>query len=171
MAGRNAKRFPSTRSQTISIESRPVSCWINLCTAFKTASNWTSTFTQAGPLENKLSDGEAETFCAAAEQPDTLGCVLGMANSTDIAVTDFIGVPGIFQRELLRQLRRQYAKENDAISDSIANLTIDWINGQFVPSYASKDLVKSALLRSWRAEQCVELWLCDDERKQFLHSL
>jgi hypothetical protein len=39
------------------------------------------------------------------------------------------------------------------------HVSIESLNGiVFVPSYASKDMVKNALARSWKNEKRVEIW-------------
>ena len=106
-------------------------------------------------------DDEAETVCITAERQDRLGCMFEVRNNGDIVVSDFHSIPGVFNRALTK-----YKDANGRL-----RVAIDAINGQFVPSYASVEMVKSAINRSWKADQRVEIWLCDDERKQWVHSL
>jgi hypothetical protein len=110
---------------------------------------------------DSLSDDEAETVCIAAERQDRIGCIFDMCKNGDIVVSDFRTIPGVFQRAMTRY--------RDEIP--IMCMAVDSINGQFVPSYATKEMVKSAIARSWKSDQRVEIWLCDDERKQWVHSL
>jgi hypothetical protein len=120
-------------------------------------SAWKSHFSAA----KEFSDDEAETVCVTADRPEDLGCVLDVANTNDIVATNFCAVPGPFQRAL--------DKYKDADTRQM-HVSIESLNGQFVPSYASKDMVKNALARSWKNEKRVEIWLCDDERKAWVHS-
>ena len=107
-----------------------------------------------------FSDNEAETVCVTAESPDRLGCTLGQEEQEGVVVTDFLAVPGVFQRAMLH-----CKDEHNGIQ-----VSIDSINGQFVPSYATIDLVRNALNRSWKDSDSTVLLLCDDERKNWLYS-
>jgi hypothetical protein len=113
-------------------------------------------------------DDEAETVCIAAERQDRIGCLFHMCKNGDIVVSDFQSVAGLFQLALARY--KDHATTNNGKNTTMC-LAVDSINGQFVPSYATKEMVKSAIARSWKSEQRVEIWLCDDERKQWVHSL
>jgi hypothetical protein len=96
-----------------------------------------------------------------------------MCKNGDIVVSDFQSVPGVFQRALTRYSKdgHHHADSNNGSRLVPMSMSVDSINGQFVPSYATKEMVKSAIARSWKSEQRVEIWLCDDERKQWVHSL
>jgi hypothetical protein len=120
-------------------------------------SAWKSHFSAA----KEFSDDEAETVCVTADRPADLGCLLDVANTNDIVVTNFCTVPGPFQCAL--------DKYKDADTRQM-HVSIESLNGQFVPSYASKDMVKNAFARSWKNEKRVEIWLCDDDRKAWVHS-
>jgi hypothetical protein len=115
-------------------------------------------------------DDEAETVCIAAERQDRIGCLFHMCKNGDIVVSDFQSVPGVFQQALTRYKNHATTHSNGTKMPMMC-LAVDSINGQFVPSYATKEMVKSALGRSWKSEQRVEILLCDDERKQWVHSL
>jgi hypothetical protein len=109
-----------------------------------------------------LSDLEADTICITVESPDRLGCVFDMLPNGDIVVADFHSVPGVFQRALSKH----------ADTKGRVNLAIDSVNGQFVPSYATLQIVQNGLKRSWKSEQQqVDLWLCDDERRDWIRAL
>jgi hypothetical protein len=116
-------------------------------------SRWTAT-------SREFSDSEAETICVTAESQERLGCLLDQVNKTDVVVTDFEPVAGVFQRAMA------------ICKDDHGNicLSFDSINGQFVPSYATVEIVRNALNRSWKTGQSVELVLCDDELKKWLLS-
>ena len=107
-----------------------------------------------------LSDDEADTMCVTVEHPSQLGCVLEATKVHDIVVGDFVAVPGIFQRALSKYT-----------ADSASPLAIDSVNGQFVPTYATKDMVRNAIQRSWKADSRLELWLCDDVNKHWIHAV
>jgi hypothetical protein len=120
-------------------------------------SAWKSRFSAV----TEFSDDEAETVCVTADRYADLGCILDVANTNDIVVNEFFAVPGPFQRAL--------DKYKDVDTQQL-HVSIESLNGQFVPSYASKDMVKNALARSWKNEKRVEIWLCDDDRKAWVHS-
>jgi hypothetical protein len=112
-----------------------------------------------GQSEN-FTDSEADTFCVTSDTQGQIGCILEQVNRTDIVVTDFLAVAGVFQSSL--------AHCKDATGEIC--LTIEAINGQFVPSYASAEMVKNALVRSWKSDASVDLMLCDDTLKNWLFS-
>lgn len=120
-------------------------------------STWKSHFSAS----KEFSDDEADTICVTANNYAELGCIFDVANTSDIVVTNFCAVPGAFQSSL--------GKYEDAATGQI-HLSIESLNGQFVPSYASKDMVKNGLARSWKNDKRVEIWLCDDDRKAWVHS-
>lgn len=107
-----------------------------------------------------LSDVDVETICITATSHARLGIMLENTDGSDVVVSDFLAVPGVFQRSL------------ESCKDQSGNvcLTIDSINGQFVPSYASADMVRNALGRSWKGEDAIDLVLCDDDLKQWISS-
>jgi hypothetical protein len=111
-----------------------------------------------------FSDSEAETICVTASSHDRLGILLTQLENGDIVVSDFQGVPGIFQQALER-----CKQKNGRI-----NLAVESINGQIVPSYSSIDMVRNALSRSWSTgiseATLLEMAFCDDELKQWLTS-
>ena len=105
----------------------------------------------------------SETVCVAAESFNQLGIVLETMNYTnDIVVKDLEAVPGPFQAKTKR-LKDPQTNE--------LHLSIDAINGEFVPSFATPQMVTSAMERSWKAQKHVNILFCDDERKEWLHSL
>lgn len=120
----------------------------------------TARWTTGSPGE--FSDMEAETICITVETPDRLGCVFEMLDNGDIVVKDFMAVPGIFNRALT----------NHADQKGRLFVAVDSVNGQFVPSYATTQMVHNALKRSWNSDQRqVDLWLCDDEKRDWIRSL
>lgn len=108
-----------------------------------------------------ISDFDADTICVTCTSQNQLGCILDTESNGDIVISDFSSVPGVFHAGLSKY------EENDGKY----HLAIDSINGQFVPSYATKDMVMNALKRSWKNEGRVEIILCDDAKKEFVHSL
>jgi len=119
-------------------------------------STWSSHFSAA----KQFSDDEAETICVTVERFADLGCVFELLN-TDVVVNSFCAVPGAFQDALGRY--------KDSTSNRM-HASIDWLNGQFVPTYATTHMVLNALTRSWKKDKRVEIWLCDDDRKAWVHS-
>jgi len=122
----------------------------------KAGSRWS-----AQPNGDGFSDFEADTICVTCTSQSQLGCILDTEDNGDIVISDFNSVPGLFHSSL--------SKYQD--NDGKFHVAIDSINGQFVPSYATKDMVMNALKRSWNNEQKVEIILCDDGRKHFVNSL
>ena len=109
---------------------------------------------------DEFSDSDAETICVTASSQDRLGILLSQMDNGDITVSDFQGVPGIFQRAM-----EKYKRKNGKL-----NLAVESINGQIVPSYSSIDIVRNALNRSWTNSETTLLTLCDDEQKKWLMS-
>jgi hypothetical protein len=105
-----------------------------------------------------LTDSEADTFCVTSDEQEQIGCILEQVNRTDIVVTDFLAVAGVLQRSL--------AHCKDTTGEIC--LTIEAINGQFVPSYASAEMVNNALVRSWKSDASIDLLLSDETLKNWL---
>lgn len=104
----------------------------------------------------------AETIAVAAENFGELGCIFENKNGTsDIVLTDLFAVPGPCQNQMA-----PYMDPSGRV-----HLSFDSINGQIVPSYASIDMVKNALHRSWKDTGMMEVVFCDDERKAWVQSL
>eukprot|EP00934_Nitzschia_sp_Nitz4_P002390 Nitzschia sp. Nitz4//scaffold206_size41850//33575//38100//NITZ4_007428-RA/size41850-snap-gene-0.6-mRNA-1//-1//CDS//3329541583//2385//frame0 len=112
--------------------------------------------------EQQIAMESSETMCVSAEEYGQLGVVLDMKGYTDIVVKDLEAVAGPFQL----QLRPLVDAETDMI-----HLSIDAVNGEFVPSFASPQMVKSAMERSWNSDGRVEVTFCDDELKQWMQTL
>jgi hypothetical protein len=117
----------------------------------QTASRW-----MASP--QGISDSEVETICVTAESYKRLGIKLDNVNRTDVVVSDFQAVPGVFQRSMYGCVD----------SNGTICLAVEAINGQFVPSYATAEMVRNALGRSWKGGESIELVLCDNELKSWL---
>ncbi|GAX24737.1 hypothetical protein FisN_4Hh295 [Fistulifera solaris] len=107
-----------------------------------------------------LRDDEAETICITAESSDRIGCLFDQADSGDIMVRDFHGVPGLFHRYFVSCI------ENDLQLP----LSIESLNDELVPSYATVDIVRSALKRGWNSDSSVTMQLCNDRVKDWLYS-
>lgn len=122
----------------------------------KSGSRWTSK-----GEDEPISDFEADTICVTCENQQSLGFILDTTAHGDIVVTDFNSVPGVFHSAL--------SKYQEV--DGKFHVAIDSINGQFVPSYATKEMVLSALTRSWNADRKVDIILCDDGRKKYVQEL
>jgi hypothetical protein len=116
----------------------------------------------ANPKNEEISAESAETTCVTAEAYEQLGLVLDIQGFSDIVVKDLEAVPGPFQ-QLTIGFKDSATKQ--------VHLSIESVNGEFVPSFANTQMVKSAMDRSWKSENRVEVLFCDDERKQWVHSL
>ena len=113
--------------------------------------------------DNQFTMDSAETICVTAEAYEQVGAILDMrTNHSEIVVTDFEAVPGPFHSIMKKYADRQTGRHH---------FSIESVNGQFVPGYATTKMVSSAMDRSWKSDNSVELLFCDDERKQWTHSL
>jgi hypothetical protein len=119
-------------------------------------SRWTKA-SQAAPLQVE----SAETIAVAAERYGELGCIFENKDGPDIVVTDLFAVPGPVQTQMAPRMD----------TDGKVHLSIDAVNAQFVPSYATVDIVKNALKRSWVSTGRMEILFCDDARKDWVQSL
>jgi hypothetical protein len=128
--------------------------------------SYTSYFVSSPKTSDAFGDAfgmdAAQTICVTAEKYEQLGCILEMCSNGDIVVNDLTAVSGPFQA-MMKNLKDEQSGR--------FHLSIESVNGQFVPGYASPQLAKSAMDRSWKSENRVELILCDDERKEWIHSL
>lgn len=117
----------------------------------------------ASTRSNEITMETSETVCVAAESFDQLGLILEAENRTnDIVVKDLEAVPGPFQAVA--------SKFKDPQTNQL-HLSVESVNGEFVPSFASAQMVTTAMERSWKAQDHVEILFCDDEKKEWLHSL
>lgn len=116
----------------------------------KLSSRWSSSY--------ELKDDDATTICVTADSLEGLGCIFDLTNRTDVVVSDFEEVPGVFQQKVV-SIRNE-------IGD--CSYSIEAIDDQFVPSYATKNIVHNAISRSWNHQGTVKLSLCDDELKDWL---
>jgi len=118
-------------------------------------SRWTAT------TKSTFSAESAETICVTADSFEQIGCVFESSWNLDIILSDLFAVPGPVQLGM-----KKHIEKNGTIE-----LAIESINGQFVPSYATESIVMNAMKRGWHSEGKVELVFCDDERKEWVHSL
>jgi hypothetical protein len=119
-------------------------------------------FGGGGNKEEVIAMDNSETICVSAESYDQLGLVLDMTGYWEIVVKDLEAVPGPFQ-----MLTNTFAdKESGTI-----HLSIESVNGEFVPSFANPQLVRSAMERGWKSDARVEVVFCDDERKVSIQGL
>ncbi|KAG7373046.1 hypothetical protein IV203_033770 [Nitzschia inconspicua] len=123
---------------------------------------WTSVLLGSGP-ERPLSMETSETICVTAEHYDQLGLELEQKEYNDIVVKDLAAIAGPFQMATSVLL--------DADTESYSHLSVDSINGEFVPAFATTQMVKSAMERSWKSDGRVEVIYCDMERKKFVMDL
>ncbi|KAL3944701.1 MAG: hypothetical protein SGBAC_001216 [Bacillariaceae sp.] len=123
---------------------------------------WSAMIGGGGPKSTAITMENSETVCVAADAPEQLGLVLETLNASDIVVKDLEAVPGPFQSLAARLKDRQTKKLHQAI---------DAVNGEFVPSFASPQMVASAMGRSWKSQGSVAVMFCDDERKKWVQSL
>jgi len=125
--------------------------------------SWSNSSRKAEAMQ--FEDEEAETTAVSIERLELLGCVFDVAEGTaaDVIVTDFYAVPGFFQTTMMPL--------TGPSGHRMKKLAVESIDGQFVPSYASKDMVLNAMKRSWSKEKKVEVLFCDDELKTWLHEM
>jgi len=124
--------------------------------------DWASALLGAAP-EQAIQMDTSETICVSAECYEQLGLDLELKAYCDIIVKDLHAVTGPLQ--LATQRLR------DPQTDTYNHLSVDSINGEFVPSYATPNLVKSAMERSWKSEKRVEVTYCDNDKKKFIFDL
>jgi len=123
---------------------------------------WTSTLLGSAPHE-AISMETSETTCVTAEFYDQLGLELEVKEYNDIVVKDLTAIAGPLQisTESLR----------DPHTEAFDHLSVDSINGEFVPAFATTQMVKSAMERSWKSEDRIEVTYCDNDRKKFIFNL
>jgi len=124
--------------------------------------DWTSSLLGSAP-EKAISMETSETICVAADFFEQLGLDLEVKAYSDIVVKDLQAIAGPFQLSTQR-LR-------DPQNDTYNHLSVDSVNGEFVPSFATPNLVKSAMERSWKSEKRVVVTYCDNDMKTFISSL
>lgn len=115
-----------------------------------------------GQKEEQIEMSNSETICVSAESHEQLGLKLDMKNYSDVVVKDLAAVPGPFQI-----LANTFADKGTGT----VNLSIESVNGEFVPSFANPQLVRSGMERAWKNENRVEVVFCDDERKVWIQGL
>jgi len=124
--------------------------------------DWASTLLGAAP-EKGVEMENSDTISVSAESFEQLGLELEVKAYCDIVVKDLRAITGPLQLATLR-LR-------DPATDTFNHLSVDSINGEFVPSFATPNLVKSAMERSWKSEKRVEVTYCDNDMKKFIFNL
>lgn len=122
--------------------------------------DWTSTLLGVAPQES-ISMERSETICVSADFYEQLGLDLELKANSDVIVKDLRAVEGPFQ------LSTKSLCQNNTYD----HLAIESINSEFVPSYATPNIVKSAMERSWRSEKRVDITYCDTDTKNFVLSL
>ena len=128
----------------------------------RTGSNDRSWYSSGSPRKEELSMNSAETLCVTADSYEQIGVVLDTSGFSDIIVKDLKAVPGPFQ----------YSSNvlKDPQTQSF-HCSIESVNGEFVPSFATTKVLINAMDRSWKSQNRVEIVFCDDERKSWVHSL
>ncbi|VEU37476.1 unnamed protein product [Pseudo-nitzschia multistriata] len=126
------------------------------------ARDWTSTLLGT-PTKKEIQMENSDTICVSADSYEQLGLDLELKTYSDIIVKDLKGIVGPLQLSTQR-LR-------DPQNDTYSHLSVDYINGEFVPSFATPHLVKSAMERSWKTEKQVEVIFCDNDMKKFVLNL
>ena len=122
---------------------------------------WTASLHGGVPAEG-FNVESAETICIIASSYGQLGCVFESKRlGREIILTDLFAISGPFQAAMNR-FRDIHGK---------LHLSVEAINGQFVPSYATTDIVKNAMKRSWSNEGKLTVVFCDDKRKEYIHNL
>ena len=86
---------------------------------------------------------------------EQLGCLISFSrNTNNFIVNSFHSVKGSFKSE---------------ITDRVIGLSFESINSEIVPSYASCDMVMSAIERSWNSGS-LKILFCHDQRKKLFYS-
>jgi len=101
----------------------------------------------------------ATTFCITANKIEELGCEFGQGKlPDDIVVTNLFAVKGPFRKML-------------GDSKEWLGMAVESIDGQIVPTYATPKMITSALQRSWKTNEKVEIMFCDDIQRDRLKTL
>jgi hypothetical protein len=128
----------------------------------RSSKNDRSWYSSGNPKTEEIAMNSAETLCVTADSYEQIGVILDSKAFSDIIVKDLEAVPG--------PLQLSSKKLKDPQTDDF-HLSIESVNGEFVPSFATTQMVKSAMDRSWKSQNRVEILFCDDERKTWVHSL
>eukprot|EP00531_Pseudo-nitzschia_arenysensis_P016761 CAMPEP_0116154120 /NCGR_PEP_ID=MMETSP0329-20121206/21608_1 /TAXON_ID=697910 /ORGANISM="Pseudo-nitzschia arenysensis, Strain B593" /LENGTH=1498 /DNA_ID=CAMNT_0003651073 /DNA_START=118 /DNA_END=4614 /DNA_ORIENTATION=- len=126
------------------------------------SSDWTSMLLGTAP-EEAIQMESSETICVSSECYEQLGLELEVKSHSDIIVKDLHAIVGPVQ-VCTQRLR-------DPKTDTYNHLSVDSINGEFVPSFATPTLVKSAMERSWKSDKRFEVTYCDNDKKNFIFNL
>lgn len=113
------------------------------------------------PYKQRFNVEAAETICITADSFEHLGCVFENKDGSDIVITDLFAVAGPIQQKM-----RKYKDSSGNV-----HLSVESVNGQFVPSYATADIVKNAMKRTSKSSGKLEVVFCDDSRKKWIQSL
>lgn len=109
-----------------------------------------------GSKQEQIELGNSGTICVSAEAYEQFGIKLIPHRNFEVVVKDLLAVAGPFQI-----LTNTFAdKETGMI-----HLSIDSVNGEFVPSFANPKMVRSGMERAWKNDSRVEVVFCDDERR------
>jgi hypothetical protein len=126
------------------------------------------TFARPGQVSNRWNatnefDAKAAaTFCVTAEAYAELGCAFDMGpNDDEIVVMGVNAVSGPVQNQL----------KSRGLTRNGLGLCIESVNGQIIPSYATPDIVMSALERSWKTDSHFEVLLYNETRKDWMKKL
>ena len=133
---------------------------------------------QSSNVGTSFSMENSETICVTGESTEQLGLDLELKAYCDIVVKDLQAVPGPFQ------MSTQHLRDHE--TESFNHLSVDSVNGEFVPSFATPQMVKGAMDRAWKSsstsaaagassasalpndQSFVEVMYCDDHRKSWV---
>ena len=103
---------------------------------------------------------EKHTINVMVSAHEQLGCRFKRNNEQNkFVVSEFEAVPGFFQNEV----KAKY--------DNIHGMTIQLIQGEQLPSYASSDMIHNAMKRGWKRDKKLEIVLCNEQILSWISSL
>eukprot|EP00986_Skeletonema_menzelii_P005010 scaffold1749_cov148-Skeletonema_menzelii.AAC.18 len=120
--------------------------------AQKKPSSTVKSYLTSSPLS--LDVESAQTFSIAASDYSQLGLTFTTGyNGTDVVVKNISGVEGPFQRRV-----KEAALQ-------LVGCKLEAINGEFIPTYVTSQLVVNAMCRQWSANNQLELTFCDENHR------
>jgi hypothetical protein len=102
-----------------------------------------------------LESDDIKTSTVTVDHPSLLGFVIRemrVGSSNSYIVAEFHAVEGTFKRIV----------SHSVFASKIDDLSVYSINGEALPSYASCDMVMSAMKRGWKNGQKIEMVFCDE---------
>lgn len=141
----------------------------NVLTKLKSNATYPAALTFARPNSDKSRWNSskfkletAKTINVAVDSFLDLGCRFEEgATPGDITVSAFFAVQGKFQKAM--------TSPDDHANDYIG-MSVESVNGQIVPSFATPNMITNAIRKSWANNGKIEFLFCDVKRRKWLSS-